>query len=291
MSLPPSPPARTFETDLPDFRPAPPLPASPHAPRLELALSLARHAGQVAMRLYQSPALTPIQKPDGSVVTSADKDSEQLIRAGVAASFAHDAILGEEFGDTPSLDSARSSYRWIIDPIDGTSSFVKGVPTFACLIGIEHAGQVVAGVAHFPALGETLWAIRGAGARWRCATGEVVVPRAAEAPDLSQASIQTASAPAFARHGYSDAFSRLASSVRRTHGWNDAFSFALAATGRFAGVVGFGFSKWDVAPFEAIFAEVGAEFTDWDGKSPPQHTAVAAHPALHAKLRTILRGA
>lgn len=244
------------------------------------------------MRLYQSPAMTWTSKPDDSQVTPADKECETLIRAGIGASFPHDAILGEEFGE----QAGNSAYRWIIDPIDGTSSFIKGVPTFACLIGIEHvevasgARRMVAGVAHFPALGETVWAVDGQGAWWRTPRGDVVPARVEAHAELATASIQCASGPAFLRAGKTNVHERLVASVRRTHGWNDAYSFALVATGRFPAVVGFKFSLWDVAPFMAIFREAGALFTDWQGVREPVGTAVGAGPALHAKLVPLLRG-
>lgn len=246
----------------------------------------------MALRLYQSPAMTWTSKPDDSQVTPADKECETLIRRGIGAAFPQDAILGEEFGE----QAGSSAYRWILDPIDGTSSFIKGVPTFACLIGVEHIDQasgarrMVAGVAHFPALGETVWALDGESAWWRTLRGDVVPARVDPHGDLATASMQCASGPAFARAGKKDVHDRLVSNVRRTHGWNDAYSFALVATGRFPAVVGFKFSLWDVAPFMAIFREAGGLFTAWDGVGPAVGTALGAGPALHARLVPLVRG-
>jgi histidinol-phosphatase len=268
---------------------------SPHRARFELALSLAQQAGEVAMRLYQSSAMSWVAKPDGSQVTPADKECETLIRRGIGAVFPQDAILGEEFGESAGQGGGSSGYRWIIDPIDGTSSFVKGVPTFACLIGIEQttpaggATRMVAGVAHFPALRETVWALDGQGAWWRTSRGDVVPARVEAHAELATASVQCASGPAFVRAGKKDVHDRIIASVRRTHGWNDAYSFALVATGRFPAVVGFHFSLWDVAPFMAIFREAGAAFTDWSGKTAPIGTALGASTQLHEKLCRVLQ--
>jgi histidinol phosphatase-like enzyme (inositol monophosphatase family) len=243
--------------------------------RLALALAAAEQMGQVAMRLYQSDAMSATRKADGSVVTSADKDAETLLREMIARAFPDDAILGEEFGES----GGKSGFRWVIDPIDGTRSFVDGIPTFANLVAVEFGGRAVAGVANFPALSECVWASDGNGAQWRSRQG-LRTARMAAAVEMNKAMVQTASPQSYARHGKVSALDRIAKQTLRTHGWNDAYSFALTATGRSHATVAFGFSRWDVAPFEVIFAEAGGQLTDWSGKGPALATALGTSRAM-----------
>lgn len=258
--------------------------------RLTTALAAAEHAGKHSLRLYQSPALHVEVKDDGSPVTGADKEGERIIREIVNGLHPGDAILGEEQGDTPGT----TGYRFVIDPIDGTRSFAAGIPTFAVLIGVQdvRTGQIVAGVAHFPALQETLWASTKGGAWWRTASNETRRAEMREATDFSTAHLQTASVQSYRKHARERAFESLSSRVARFHGWNDAFSFALAGTGRANGVVGFAFSLWDVAPFAIFFEEAGGKLTDWKGGDVTRRakTAVGAAAGTHAELVNVLRG-
>lgn len=113
---------------------------------------LAREAGVLTLRYFQSPDLAVDEKSDGSPVTIADKKSEELIRAGIQAGFPDDGILGEEFGHSKPKDDA--GFTWIVDPIDGTRSFSRGIPSYAVLIGLEYAGRSVGGVVELPGMGE-----------------------------------------------------------------------------------------------------------------------------------------
>lgn len=262
--------------------------------RLIIALSAAEEAGAYSLQLYQSPNLHVELKPDNSPVTKADKEGERLIRAAISTSFPTDAVLGEEQGDT--LGS--SNYRFIIDPIDGTRSFASGIPTYAVLIGVQdtRTNNIVAGVAHFPALRETLWASTKGGAWWRTATGETRRAEMQEAgtpaTDLSKAHIQTASIQSYRKQNRANAFDALSTKVTRFHGWNDAFSFALVGTGRAHAVIGFAFSLWDIAPFAIFYEEAGGTLTDWQGGDITQRakTAVGGSKNTHAELVKVLKG-
>ncbi|MFO0857509.1 MAG: inositol monophosphatase family protein [Phycisphaerales bacterium] len=262
--------------------------------RLAVALSAAEEAGAYSLKLYQNPSLEVEIKPDNSPVTKADKEGEKIIRAAISSSFPTDAVLGEEHGDTP----GSSGYRFVIDPIDGTRSFASGIPTYAVLIGVQDTRtcKIVAGVAHFPALRETLWASAKGGAWWKTATGQTRRAEMQDAGgstlDLSQAHIQTASAQSYRKQNRTAAFDALSSKAARFHGWNDAFSFALAGTGRAHAVVGFAFSLWDVAPFAIFFEEAGGTLTDWKSGDITQRakTAVGAATRTHAELVKTLRG-
>src|SRR5437764_9745398 len=127
--------------------------------RYEVALDAAKSAGQFALQ-YFDQGIAVEWKADDSPVTMADKGAEQLLRQTLLGKFPGDGFLGEEFGDTP----GSSGYRWIIDPIDGTRSFVRGIPIWATLVGLEYKGEQIAGVVDVPAMGNTYRALRGDGA-------------------------------------------------------------------------------------------------------------------------------
>src|SRR5262249_12452478 len=129
--------------------------------RLQFAVDLARRAGRVTLEYFQTD-LKVEAKSDHSPVTVADRAAEKLMREVIEASFPDDAVLGEEFGETRS----GAAGRWILDPIDGTRSFARGVPLYGVLIAYEDHGASRLGVLHFPALGETVYAARGQGCWW-----------------------------------------------------------------------------------------------------------------------------
>src|SRR5690554_729875 len=131
--------------------------------RLTFARTIAREAGDLTLRYFRKSDLQVDLKHDASPVTIADREAEQLLRARIAAAFAKDGILGEEFGE----QSGKSGFRWILDPIDGTKSFIRGVPLYAVLIGVEYEQQSRVGVIHIPALNEMIYAAVGQGA-WHC---------------------------------------------------------------------------------------------------------------------------
>ena len=128
--------------------------------RLVLALQIAREAGKITLEYFRRDDLEVERKGDDSPVTPADRRAEEHLRNRIAEAFAHDAVVGEELADRP----GNSPFRWIIDPIDGTKSFIHGVPLYGTLIGIEHEGEPVAGVIQIPALDECVYASRGQGA-------------------------------------------------------------------------------------------------------------------------------
>src|SRR6478752_2892027 len=129
------------------------------APRLELAISAGKEAGRLTLRYFQHDNFEVERKSDASPVTIADRSAEQLLRERIAAAFASDGILGEEFGATP----GSSGFTWILDPIDGTKSFICGVPLYGTMVGIEHEGRALAGFVFMPALGEGVYASIGQG--------------------------------------------------------------------------------------------------------------------------------
>ena len=258
--------------------------------RTELMRSLAEDAGAYVLARFQQPGLAVDRKADESPVTEADRGSESLIRREIRDRFPDDGILGEEHGDEP----GRGRYRWVIDPIDGTVSFARGVPLFGVLLALEDisgsAPEVVAGACELPALGERVWAARGQGAWWERAGRPAERARVSPTARLSDALVATTGIEYFRRAGNERALDVLSSRAGRMRGWSDCYCLALTATGRCDAAVEPWMNPWDSGPFPVIFEEAGGAFSAWDG-TPGIHgrTAVAANPALHRELVALLR--
>ena len=212
-------------------------------------------AGRLTLGYFQSNLAVDLKK-DGSVVTAADRGAEQLIRERIQRYFPSHAILGEEFGNV----EQSSPYRWIIDPIDGTYSFVHGVPIYAVLIGLEINGTVEVGAAHFPALSETVSAATGLGCYWNQVRTHV-----SETPTLSQGLVIANDAASFYEQGFGSQWERLSSACKSRRGWGDAYGYMLVATGRAEVSLDPIMNAWDNGPFPPIFAEAGGYFGDWKG--------------------------
>jgi histidinol phosphatase-like enzyme (inositol monophosphatase family) len=222
---------------------------------LDFALDAAWQAGRTALAHFQA-GVTVERKPDQSAVTVADRECERLLRRLIEARYPGHAILGEEFGG----DDKDSVYRWIIDPIDGTNSFVRGVPLFGVLVGLAIRGEPVVGVAHFPALGDTLGAAHGEGCRWN---GRLA--RASSVSDLRRACLACTEAHVVrARMG--EEWDRLIEDVALTRGWGDCYGHCLVATGRADVMLDPRMQPWDCAALVPIVQEAGGRFTDWKGR-------------------------
>jgi len=231
---------------------------------LDFALAAAQEAGQLTLRYFRTGAATEY-KTDNSPVTIADRSAEELLRARIAAVYPTHGILGEEFGEKTGTEPA----RWILDPIDGTISFVCGVPLYAVLIGLEYEGEMVVGVAHFPALQETVAAARGLGCQWNGRPARVSTVR-----ELSRARLVYTSLTLQEQHDRRAAFDRLRTACHLERGWSDAYGYALVATGRADIVLDPIMHIWDNAALRPIITEAGGTFTDWSGR--PTHTAPEA---------------
>lgn len=262
--------------------------------RLDLALTLAHRAGELVMGHFQRLAASQIErKRDGSHVTVADRDAERLVREEISAAFPGDAVLGEELGEQAGAGGSPGTdgFRWIIDPIDGTASFVHGVPLFGTLIGVEHAGEPVVGVIHMPALHETVHAARGGGAWWTRPGQAPVRTRVNATRRLSDAMVLTTSPDYFRATSTMDAFVRLAGAAGATRGWSDCYSYLLLATGRADAVVEPKVNVWDVAPMGVIVPEAGGVHADWTGTPTIRSTrSLAAPPTLMDELVGVLAG-
>jgi histidinol phosphatase-like enzyme (inositol monophosphatase family) len=254
--------------------------------RARLALDLAREAESIILPFYQAQELKVESKRDSSPVTAADRHAEEFLRERIARAFPDDAILGEEFGET----SGSSGFRWILDPVDGTKSFVHGVPLFGTLVGIEDRGTCVAGVCHFPALRETVWGERGAGAFWQLAGNGARPARVSTISAWPQALCCFTTVQGFARVGRAAVFEALVANAGLVRGWGDCYGHALVATGRAELMVDPLMSPWDAAALLPILHEAGGAFFDWNGQ-PTIHggNGISVNAALREAVLEIAR--
>ena len=256
-------------------------------PRLQVAIAAGREAADLAHHYLQSRRLRVDVKDDRSVVTQADRNAETLLRERIGAYFPHDGILGEEHGEIP----GESGYRWILDPVDGTESFVRGVPLFGTLVAVEHQGRAVIGVMVLPALQETLYAQAGAGC-WHL-RGEFPPERAqvSRVTALKDAMVSSTSVDGFRERGVEDAWSRIAGASAKTRGWSDCYGYALVATGRIDAMIDPRMHLWDNAALQPIVEEAGGRFTDWEGNPTIYGESVlASNGAIHEELLGKLKG-
>lgn len=230
--------------------------------RLDLALTAAREAGAITLRYYRENNYTVEWKRDRSPVTVADREAEQHLRERIAAAFPSDAILGEELPDCP----GDSGYRWILDPIDGTKSFISGVPLYGTLVGVEFEGRSVVGVIHLPALDETAYA--GSQGAWIVRGGRAPQPaRVSSTAQLSDALFCTSEVKTFTRTGRRAAFDEFDRACRLTRTWGDCYGYLLLASGRADVMVDPMMNVWDCAALQPIIEQAGGTFTDWQGNA------------------------
>jgi len=228
---------------------------------LEVAVEASQLAGVFTLGYFKADP--PIEmKADNTPVTVADRGAEERLRERIEKAFPTHGILGEELGEKKGSEPA----RWIIDPIDGTYSFISGVPLYAVLVGFEWRGTVQAGVIHLPALRETLWAAKGLGCWWNGRRARV-----SDVADLAQARLLYGGAKTLHTRGRTPAFERLRDACCFDRTWCDAYAYALLATGRAEIVLDPVVNIWDTAAVLPIVTEAGGTFTDWSGN--PTHTA------------------
>jgi histidinol phosphatase-like enzyme (inositol monophosphatase family) len=256
------------------------------APRLELARQIALEAGRLTLRYFRSTDLAVELKPDSSPVTVADRESEQLLRKRIAERFPDDAILGEEFPE----QTGTSGFRWILDPIDGTKSFIHGVPLYGTLVGVEHQGRSVIGVVYMPALEECLYAAAGGGAWYQLREAE---PRRAQVSSREKLadSLLCASDTRFPTPARSTAYGSLQEAARVSRTWGDCYGYLLVATGRAEVMLDPVMNVWDAAAIQSIVLEAGGTFTDWQGKPTIYGgEGIATNGKVLAEVLAITRG-
>jgi histidinol-phosphatase len=223
---------------------------------LDFALDAAWQAGRITLGYFQSGVAVE-RKGDNSPVTIADKQSEQKLRSLIQQHWSDHGMIGEEYGE----ERGTSSLTWIIDPIDGTKSFIHGVPFYAVLLALTDGDQSLVGVAHFPALNETVYGARGIGCFWNGRRARV-----SSVSELKDAALMASDIDSFERRGKGAAWSRLVESTYIQRTWGDAYGYALVATGRAEIMLDPVMNVWDCAPFGVILEEAGGTFTDWQGK-------------------------
>lgn len=240
---------------------------------------VARIAGEIALRSYKS-SLVVEAKADGSPVTIADRNAEQAARAWIARNHPDDGILGEELGVTRP-DARR---RWVVDPIDGTRTFVRGVPLWGTLVALCEGDEVLAGAAYFPAIGEMLSAARGGGCWWngaRCRVSPVASVR--------EATVLTTDERFAGDGGHLAGWRNLAGNAAVARSWGDCYGYLLVATGRAEVMVDGIVSPWDAAALMPIVEEAGGVFTDWKGtRTAFGGSAVATNQGVAIESRLLL---
>jgi histidinol-phosphatase len=208
------------------------------------------------MPRFRARDLVVESKPDLTPVTEADRAVELALRARVQSSRPGDGFVGEEFGET----TGSNDRRWIVDPVDGTMNFVRGIPNWGTLIALETGGEVVVGVASAPALGRRWWAARGRGAY---ADGESI--QVSRVGVIEDALLCYTTAPAFDDYGLGEQFRALAARAWQARGFGDYWGHMLVAEGSADIAVEPIVSVWDVAPLIVIVEEAGGRFTDLNG--------------------------
>ena len=231
---------------------------------MDFAAEVAWRAGRLTLGYFQSGVEAEL-KQDESPVTIADREAEQKIRQLIRQAYPDDGILGEEFG----REQGNSGREWIVDPIDGTKTFVQGVPLYGVLIGLDSAAGVLAGAAYLPALDEMVHAAIGEGCWWNGQKAQV-----SRVSSLSAACACYTSERSFDACGRGDVGDRIAAAARLWRGWGDCYGHILVATGRAEVMFDPVMNAWDCAPFEVIMTEAGGTFTDWTG-TPTIHGADA----------------
>jgi len=247
---------------------------------LRLALEAADAADAVTLALYRSPALQIETKPDMTPVTEADQAAERAIRQVLETARPKDAISGEEFGETGSAQR-----RWIIDPIDATVNYMRGVPVWGTLIALEDPDGIAVGVVSSPALGHRWWAGRGLGAYLNASQ-----MRVSTIDTLGDATLSFNSIVTHEEHGLGEQVTALSRSCARTRGFGDFLSFMLLADGAVDVVTEPIAKDWDLAPLDIIVTEAGGTFTDLQG----EHTvrggnAIATNGLLHDEVLAMMR--
>ena len=237
---------------------------------MQAAAELARLAGSTALRYWRS-ALAVEEKGDGSPVTRADREAEQRARDWIQERFPTDGILGEEYGEEPGT----SGRRWILDPIDGTKTFVRGVPLWGTLVAVAQGEQVLAGAMSFPALGEQIAAAPGEGC-WHNGTRAQV------------STIHRLSAATVLATG-EEGLRALAGQAGLARTWGDCYGYLLVATGRAEVMVDLRMGDWDSACLLPIIEEAGGVFTDLAGRRTAfGGSAVATNAALAVEVRRLV---
>jgi histidinol phosphatase-like enzyme (inositol monophosphatase family) len=237
-------------------------------------VAIAREAGDITLKYFRRADLQVDRKADQSPVTIADRSAEELLRERIDKHFSEDGIIGEEFG----AHDGKSGFQWILDPIDGTKSFIHGVPLYTTLIAVLYKGEPLVGVIHAPALAETVYAAKGGGC-WHVLGADSKPQRArvSSIERLSESLFVTTEIASFTTHRNKDAldvFLALQRAARLARTWGDGYGYLMVATGRAEVMIDPVVNIWDAAPLQTVIEEAGGHFTDWKG-NPTIHAGEA----------------
>ena len=269
-----------------------PVPASV-ADRLAVAIEATRLAAADTLRWFGAASLVVDRKADDSPVTQADRAAEAILRRELLGAFPDDAFLGEETGGSPGT----SGYEWVVDPIDGTKSFVRGVPLYATLVGCRQAGRGVLGVIAIPALDEVAYAARGGGAWHVRGSAAPVAARVSARGSLAESLVCSSDFTSFDRWSGgkaagSAARSRIEEACGLVRTWGDGYGYLLVATGRADIMIDPLLNPWDAAAVDVVVTEAGGRFSDWHGRdSIESGDGIATNGLVHDAALGVIRGA
>jgi histidinol-phosphatase len=256
--------------------------------RLELAVEAAREAGLITLEHFRDDDLRVDRKADDTPVTVADRRAEEHLRSRISEVFPADAILGEEFPDR----SGESGFRWILDPIDGTKSFIHGVPLYGTLVGVEYQDQPLLGVIRIPALDQCVYAAVGRGAWLVDGRRTPKAARVSTCEKLSEAVFLTSEVATFDEIDRRDAYFKLQDATRLARTWGDGYGYFLVATGQAEVMVDPVVALWDIAAMLPIMDEAGGNFTDWSGKRTTHSgNGIATNGRLHDEVLAAIKPA
>jgi len=253
--------------------------------RLEVAIAAAKAGGEVALRYFRTQ-LAVDYKRDRSPVTQADRECERRIVEVLRRSFPEYSVVGEEFGESPATELGGSvpDAKWIIDPIDGTKNFIRGIPFFATLIGLEEDGEITTGVIYAPAVDDLLYAQKGAGAFDRHGRLRVSAVRS-----LRESMVVFGGLDIFRQVGRWQGFERLVRASGRQRGFGDYFGHTFVARGQGEAMVEVDLKPWDLAAIKIIVEESGGRFTDFSGVPTIYGgDAVASNGLVHDEILRLL---
>ncbi|MFO6454244.1 MULTISPECIES: histidinol-phosphatase [unclassified Aeromicrobium] len=255
--------------------------ANPYLDDLRLAHVLADSADNLSMDRFGALDLEVSTKPDMTYVTESDRAVEEAIRRTLKTSRGRDIVLGEEAGETEGT-AENADRRWIVDPIDGTSNFVRGVPVWATLIALEEAGEIVVGCVSAPAIGRRWWAMKGDGAHTGKSFRQTRPIQVSGVRELTAASMSYSSAPSWGQIGRQGEFDALLRQCWRTRAYGDFWSYMMVAEGAVDIAAEPELNVWDMAALDIIVREAGGQFTSLAGEPGPWGAnAVATNGRLH----------
>ena len=255
--------------------------------RLIAMIEVAQAAGRHTLAFFRRADLAIDAKADASPVTVADREAEQLVRREIGSRFPDDTIQGEEFSE----QSGTSPYRWVVDPIDGTKSFVCGVPLYSTLLALEYEGEPLAGVIFIPAMGEMVaaaigkgcWHRQSAADQWQRAT-------VSNKSKLSEAVFVTSQVDSFDARDAAANYKKLEREAWLTRSWGDGYGYLMVSTGRADVMVDPECNAWDVAAILPVVTEAGGKFSDWAGNTTSRGgDGVGTNGKLHGLVLSALR--